>query len=101
MKKVLIATLATVLLTPAAAMAERSGADVYNTKCTVCHATGAAGAPKLGDAAAWAPRAAVGVDALVASATKGKGAMPPKGLCMDCSAGELKAAVQHMLDNSK
>ncbi len=101
MKKVLIATLATVLLTPAAAMAERSGADVYNTKCTVCHATGAAGAPKLGDAAAWAPRAAIGVDALVASATKGKGAMPPKGLCMDCSAGELKAAVQHMLDNSK
>ncbi len=101
MKKVLIATLATILLTPAAAMAERSGADVYNTKCTVCHATGAAGAPKLGDAAAWAPRAAIGVDALVASATKGKGAMPPKGLCMDCSAGELKAAVQHMLDNSK
>lgn len=101
MKKVLIATLATVLLTPAAAMAERSGADVYNTKCTVCHATGAAGAPKLGDAAAWAPRAAAGVDALVASATKGKGAMPPKGLCMDCSAGEMKAAVQHMLDNSK
>lgn len=101
MKKVLIATLATVLLTPAAAMAERSGADVYNTKCTVCHATGAAGAPKLGDAAAWAPRAAIGVDALVASATKGKGAMPPKGLCMDCSAGEMKAAVQHMLDNSK
>jgi len=101
MKKALIATLTAVLLTPAAAMAERSGAEVYTSKCQVCHATGAAGAPKLGDAAAWAPRTALGIDALVATATKGKGAMPPKGLCMDCSAGELKAAVEHMVNNSK
>ncbi|MCV6588496.1 MAG: c-type cytochrome [Marinobacterium sp.] len=101
MKKALIATLTAVLLTPAAAMAERSGAEVYTTKCTVCHATGAAGAPKLGDAAAWAPRVAQGIDALVAVAMKGKGAMPPKGLCMDCTPGEMKAAVEHMVNNSK
>ena len=101
MKKALIATLTAVLLTPAAAMAERSGAEVYNTKCTVCHASGAAGAPKLGDAAAWAPRAAQGVDAMLVVAKSGKGAMPPKGLCMDCSDSELKGAIQYMLDNSK
>ena len=101
MKKVLITFAAAALMVPAAAMAERDGATVYNTKCGVCHASGAAGAPKMGDAAAWAPRAAQGIDALLASAIKGKGAMPPKGLCMDCSDSELKASIQYMLDNSK
>lgn len=100
MKKMLIAATAALMI-PAAAMAERSGADVYNTKCVACHSTGAAGAPKLGDAAAWSSRAAAGIDSLVAVATAGKGAMPPKGLCMDCSPSEMKAAVQHILDNSK
>jgi len=101
MKKVLIAAAAATLMMPAAAMAERDGATVYNTKCGVCHATGAAGAPKFGDAAAWAPRVAQGMDALLATAQNGKGAMPPKGLCMDCTDAELKAAIQYMVDNSK
>ncbi|MCP4597203.1 c-type cytochrome [Neptuniibacter sp.] len=101
MKKVLIAAAAAALMVPAAAMAERDGATVYNTKCGVCHASGAANAPKMGDAAAWGPRAAQGMEALMATAKKGKGAMPPYGLCMDCTDTELQAGIQYMLDNSK
>ncbi|MFY0676518.1 MAG: c-type cytochrome [Neptuniibacter sp.] len=101
MKKVLIAAAAAALMVPAAAMAERDGATVYNTKCAMCHADGVANAPKLGSADDWAPRAAMGIDGLLASALKGKGAMPPAGLCMDCSDGELKAAIEFMVDNSK
>ncbi|WP_460890651.1 c-type cytochrome, partial [Ramlibacter alkalitolerans] len=56
----------------------RSGEEVFKAQCTACHTTGAAGAPKFGDAAAWANRIKTGFDALVASAVKGKGAMPPQ-----------------------
>ncbi|GAA5443600.1 hypothetical protein Misp06_01777 [Microbulbifer sp. NBRC 101763] len=80
---------------------ERSGEAVYNASCTTCHAMGIAGAPKFGDAAAWAPRIAKGMDTLYTNAIKGINAMPPKGLCMDCSDGEIKAAVDYMVDNSK
>ena len=72
-----------------AAAEPKSGEQVYNGSCMACHATGAAGAPKLGDAAAWAPRIANGMDSLMTNATKGLNAMPPKGLCMSCSADEL------------
>lgn len=80
----------------------RSGEQVYSTKCFTCHATGAAGAPKLGDAAAWSARLAErGQDGMYASAIKGFKAMPAKGLCMDCSEDEIKHAVDHILANSK
>ena len=68
----------------------------YKQSCMMCHAAGVAGAPKSFDAAVWAPRLAAGMDALVASATAGKGAMPPKGLCMDCSADQLKSLITYM-----
>lgn len=74
----------------------RSGDAVYAAACAACHATAAAGAPKIGDAAAWAPRLAQGIDALVTHATKGYKGMPPKGGCMSCSDDEVKAAVEHM-----
>ena len=48
---------------------------VFKAQCTACHTAGVAGAPKLGDAAAWSARIATGLDALVNSALKGKGAM--------------------------
>src|SRR4051812_39398026 len=54
----------------------KSGQEVFAAQCTTCHSTGAAGAPKLGDAGAWANRIAQGFDQLVQSALKGKGAMP-------------------------
>lgn len=79
------------------ASAERSGEEVYNSKCTACHTAAVAGAPKPGDATAWGPRVAQGIDALVASAKKGKNAMPPMGTCMDCSDAEMKAAIEYML----
>ncbi|MBL8397182.1 MAG: cytochrome c5 family protein [Candidatus Accumulibacter sp.] len=79
----------------------RDGAAVYNAVCMACHATGAAGAPKAGDKAAWAPRIALGMSALIESAGKGKGAMPPKGGAADLSDTELKAAVEHLVGLSK
>lgn len=57
----------------------RDGAEVYKVQCAACHATGAAGAPKFEDAAAWAPRIKLGLEALVKSSLSGKGAMSPQG----------------------
>lgn len=68
----------------------------YNVSCAACHGTGAAGAPKTGDEADWAPRMEKGMDILVAAVTDGMGAMPPKGLCNDCSADDYKALIQYM-----
>jgi cytochrome c5 len=62
---------------------------------------GVAGAPKQGDKAAWAPRIATGMDALVASAINGKNIMPPRGACASCSDDDIKAAVQYMVSQSK
>jgi cytochrome c5 len=61
------------------ASAVRTGEQVFNGVCSACHASGAAGAPKVGDTAAWAPRIATGYEALLHSALKGKGAMSPQG----------------------
>lgn len=79
----------------------RSGEQVYNGACAGCHAAGVAGAPKLGDKAAWAPRIKTGDDALWNSLMNGKNAMPPKGMCMDCSEDELKAVLAYVVDASK
>jgi cytochrome c5 len=57
----------------------KGGEDVFKAQCTTCHTAGVAGAPKLGDNAAWAPRIATGFEALLHSALKGKGAMAPQG----------------------
>lgn len=86
----------------AAAGAEpRSGEEVYTSKCSVCHASGAAGAPKLGEAGPWEPRLAErGIDGLYTSSITGFNGMPAKGLCMDCSDDEIKAAVNYMLTQS-
>lgn len=73
------------------------GRAVYEKTCGVCHATGVANAPKLGDKAAWGPRVATGKDALVKSALAGKGAMPAKGGAADLSDDDVKAAIDHML----
>jgi cytochrome c5 len=54
----------------------KSGEDVFKGQCAACHATGAAGAPKFGDSAAWGPRIKTGYPALLNSALKGKNVMP-------------------------
>jgi cytochrome c5 len=84
----------------AAAAAPRSGDEVYNSACVACHASGVAGAPKLGDPGAWGARASKGVDALLSSVINGLNAMPPKGTCATCSNEELQAAIEHMLSQS-
>jgi cytochrome c5 len=69
-----------VMLKDASAVLElRTGEQVYTAQCSACHAAGLAGAPKIGDEAAWAPRIKTGYDALVQSALKGKGAMAAQG----------------------
>jgi cytochrome c5 len=86
--------------TPVAA-AGGDGKAVYDKTCTACHSTGAAGAPKAGDKAAWAPRIAGGKDHLYQDAIKGKGAMPPKGGNPALSDAEVKAAVDYILSTVK
>lgn len=82
-----------------------SGEDVYKQACSACHAAGVAGAPKLGDAAAWSGRISQGMDTLVEHAINGyqgsAGYMPPKGGRADLSDDAIKAAVEYMAENSK
>lgn len=86
---------------PAAAKVDaNAGEALYKQSCAACHATGVAGAPKFGDKAAWAPRLALGVDGLTASAIKGKNAMPPRG-ASSASDAELRAAVAYMVNAAK
>lgn len=73
----------------------KTGSEVYAAQCAACHATGAAGSPKFGDAAAWAPRIKTGFEALWNSALKGKNAMGPQG-GGDFDDVEIGKAVVHM-----
>lgn len=100
MKKIILLAAAALMVSVTTANA-RTGEEIYKAKCFICHANAVAGAPKFGDAAAWAPRIATGMDALMTTANNGRGAMPPKGTCMDCSPEELKSAVQYMIDKAQ
>ena len=92
-----IAPVASVMVVKASvASGPRTGEQIYNAVCTACHGTGAAGAPKKGDKAAWAPRIGQGIAGLVKSATAGKGGMPPKGGAADLSEAELKSAIEYL-----
>jgi cytochrome c5 len=73
----------------------KTGEEVYKGQCVACHGTGAAGAPKFGDVAAWAPRLKTGFEALWNSALKGKGAMPPQA-GGDFNDTEIARAVVYM-----
>ncbi|HEY3487448.1 MAG TPA: c-type cytochrome [Gammaproteobacteria bacterium] len=92
---------------PAAATAtaeasQDTGSRVYAGTCQACHAAGVAGAPIVGDAAAWKPRIAQGIQVLYASSLNGKGPiMLPKGGNPGLSDAEVKAAVDHMVKLSK
>ncbi len=89
--------------TAAAASGPRSGKEVFDSACMACHSTGAGGAPKLGDVAAWADRIAKGMETLH---QHGIGGVPgtgmiAKGGCMSCSDEEVIAAVDYMVENSQ
>ena len=68
---------------------------------TGSHTPGAAGAPKIGDKAAWAPRIKQGMDVLMQSVLKGKGAMPPKGGNAALTEAQVRAAIEFMVSQSK
>ncbi len=84
-----------------AASGPKAPADIYQTSCMGCHASGVLGAPKMGDSAAWAARLEKGLDTLTANAISGINAMPPRGTCASCSDDDIKATIQYMIDNSK
>jgi len=83
-----------------AASGPRDGVTIFNTVCGACHNTGAAGAPKIDDKAAWAPRLATGKEALIKSVTNGKNAMPAKGGAT-LSDVEIKNAVEYVMSKAK
>jgi cytochrome c5 len=89
----------------AAAVADLDGETVYNQACVACHGAGIAGAPKFGDAAAWAPRIAQGPDTLHTHALQGYqgkgGYMPPKGGRTDLSDQSVINAVEFIVAGSK
>ena len=92
---------ATAATKPAATATTTAAAPaLYAQTCSACHGAGVAGAPKLGDKAAWAPRVGQGIDALTASVVKGKGAMPPKGGSA-ASDAEIKTVVTYMVNSAK
>jgi cytochrome c5 len=78
----------------------QSGEAVFTAVCSACHATGAAGAPKIGDAAAWGPRIAQGYDTLVKHAIEGIRAMPAKGGNPDLDDVEVARAVVYMANKA-
>ena len=86
---------------PGAQAATMPGKALYERTCFSCHSTGAAGAPHIGDAAAWAPRVAKGRAALLSAVVHGvPPGMPAKGLCPTCSDQELGEALDYLLAQS-
>ena len=78
----------------------KAGAEIYNAACVACHASGAAGAPKMGDSGAWSKRIAQGYDTLVSHAIVGIRGMPAKGGNPDLDDVEVARAVVHMANAS-
>src|ERR1700682_3708260 len=79
---------------------ERTGKDVVETFCIECHGIGANGAPRVGDAKAWAPRAKRGLTGLTDSALAGVRKMPPHGGTLQINNLEIKRAITYMVNQS-
>ena len=77
-------------------MADRSGQHIVEVQCSKCHAKGEGGAPRIGDREAWRPRLTQGVEALVRSAVRGHGGMPPRGNRAGLTDAELRGAILYM-----
>jgi len=84
----------------AAPAGARKGEDIVKATCTACHQAGVANAPKIGDRASWGPRIKQGLSAMLATAIKGKGAMPPRGGDASLTDAELTRAIIFMANQS-
>jgi cytochrome c5 len=82
-----------------AAGAHKSGEEIVKETCSACHVPGVANAPKIGDKAAWAPRLKQGLEGLLGSVVKGKGAMPPRA-GTSLSDEELASAIVFMANGA-
>ncbi len=78
-----------------------SGQQIYDQYCFACHATGVGDAPLFGNLEQWQPRIDKGLEVLVATSLEGLKLMPPMGSCMSCSEGEMRDAVQYIIDSAK
>ena len=96
MTKSLLAVAMLMSAATAAQAQERTGEQIVKQQCIKCHGSGVNGAPKIDDRAAWSKRMGQGLQATVASATKGHGKMPARGGIADLSDTELRAAILYM-----
>jgi len=83
------------------ASAARSGKEIYEASCAMCHATPAMGAPVFGNAESWSTRFAKGEETLINNAINGINGMPPMGTCASCSEDDMAITVKYMIENSK
>ena len=106
MRRVLPRVVLSILVCAGFAYSGEAAADVaadkavYDSGCVACHGSGLAGAPKLNDAAAWRPRIATGLAAMVKSVRAGKGAMPPKGGMAALTEAQIVGVVNYMISQS-
>lgn len=98
MKTIIVPLSLALLLGSSVVFANADIEAIVDRHCQACHDAGLAGAPKMDDAANWAPRVATGIDAMTQTVISGKAAMPPKGTCFSCTDEQLRAAVEVMVD---
>jgi cytochrome c5 len=95
-----LALAATALIPAASAAAQRSGREIVESQCVICHGAGLEGAPRIGDVKAWEPRAARGLSSLTKSALDGVRRMPPHGGKLSLSDREIEHAITYMVNQS-
>ncbi len=88
------------LLNAAQLHAAEPGRETYNEYCFICHGTGMQDVPQFGDVEHWASRTEKGMEALYNAAIYGVNAMPPMGLCDECTEEQMKEAVDYMVNSS-
>lgn len=86
---------------PKSEKAVHPGKELYEKKCSLCHATDAMGAPVVGNAKSWKKRIEQGKDTLYKNAINGTGGMPPKGGSINLSDDDVKQIVDYMVETSK
>jgi cytochrome c5 len=104
MKNILKMAMASLLVAGSSQLSAGETEDLYKSKCATCHTAGVAGAPIFGNKEQWAPRIAKGMEVLMDTALNGSKtnpAMMPKGGFADLTDGQIKALVEHMVNNSK